>query len=219
MRFREGLVLVVVGLCVSALGFRLYQAERQTTATPDAVTIDALEKGPPKNPYVTIDEHQVFYQAVVLDIDESGELRAVYYPIYSVEHMNGVIASLARAHKGDYNAVTNEELTAAFVPKVVVKTHVYKTIADIQMAVAHQAIPTSPMTGLVLNATHDLSAHERAMLKAKMPNYDADVTLLFEEGRKPSSPPLAVGLIGSGGVLCLFGLLGLLGVALPSKRE
>ena len=88
--------------------------------------------------------------------------------------------------------------------KVLVKTNKFKTIGGIP-----DDFPLEPsLQGLVINRIHSLGKDEKNLIQQSFPQLDLTKVLILEEGRKPTSSLLALGMVLGGIVVAASGGIG-----------
>jgi hypothetical protein len=88
--------------------------------------------------------------------------------------------------------------------RIVVKSHIYKTVASLKAAVDKSAFPTENLTGMVINRVSGLNADEVRLLRQGYRDFDPDKTVIFEAGRKPTDTLTALLMIAGGAVIALI---------------
>jgi hypothetical protein len=218
MGCRGVLLLLVLGGVLFGYGFSEWQVSRNASATPEPITVEALEKGPPTNPYRVLGEHLVLYPGVVY-YKQKDEIQYVYYPITTRDRVMEAVRKMASRHGGDPRKVSDDEVLAGLDVRVVIKTRRYRTVDDLQQAIRKESFPTKDVPGMVVNSIASVGAREAELIRSSIKSFDPARVIIFEADRTPSSIAFAFAMMGGGVVLSLSALFGgLLGRRRASAR-
>ena len=174
-----------------------------TSREAKQVELAELEQGEaPTNTHLRISSHLALYGASVYEYEESkyssgapsgsAKVNHCYYPIYSVEHP--VMVAFANEEEID------EAQLGTFA--VMVKTKRFKTVNSIPDGIDEAA----SVQGLVINRIGSLDSEEKKLVKQSFPTVNFDKVLILEEGRKPSSLLITLGMLLGGLALIVVGV-------------
>ncbi|HUT10336.1 MAG TPA: hypothetical protein VMY42_07565 [Thermoguttaceae bacterium] len=197
------MVLIVGGGALVFFGGREYLVSSGASSDPVEVDLAKLEAGEtPENNHVKIGEHVSLYPASVYEYQQSkyasGEpgpdttVTHSYYPILSMEHP--FIQKLVETEGEDVPDITDFA--------VLVKTKRFKTIR----AIPDEMNTCASVQGLVINRIDSLDSEEKKLIKESFPLVKLDNVLILEEGRKPASLLLSLGMIFGGVALVVAGI-------------
>lgn len=203
------LLMLFGGFMIGSYGWGELKLANRSGSTPTAVQVVDLENKGPDKLFCTLGEHFPIAEELIYshDQDHPDRVNYCFYPIVSKEQAHEVVQKLKAAHGGDIDKVTNAEFYKALKIRVLVKTTRYHTVAELKRAIEGDQIATSNVTGMIVNDVSSLDGQEKALLRKSFPSYSETDTLIFEQGRTPTSPFLAFGIIGAGVVVGLLGLL------------
>ncbi|MFO0969376.1 MAG: hypothetical protein U0793_27790 [Gemmataceae bacterium] len=203
--WRVILVVVIGGIAMVAYGVREYLLSKDSSAEPVAIAIEDLERGVPDNPHCRLGPHfAVLDNVVYSEVKRSGSssVEHAYYPVVSVATLKDTVARLG-LRKDDPAA--GLALIQGLPVKIIVKTHRWKTVAEIRAeADRPESDFRNELVGMVVNRIDSVGSKEADLLKKATPNFDPATTIIIEEGRKPKSVALTLGLI-IGGVVLVIG--------------
>ena len=202
MAFRAFIILTALGIFLGMYGWSEFKLSRTASETPEAITIQQLEKGTPANPHRVIGPHQPVYSLVIYSEDQkTKKINYVYYPITSKDRLKALFAALARK-KGDPRKVTDQEYVKAIDVKVLVKSSRFRNEKGLKEAIDKETFPTKDVTGMIVNSVESLKTQERDMLKGRFPSFDETKCVIFEIDRKPTSTRTAIACLA--GSVALF---------------
>ncbi len=200
--FRIKIAMVVGGAVLAFFGFQEFRVSSGTSSEPLAVNLAQLEAGDvPSNPHLAIGSHYALYGGCIYEFEQSkygsgqpspsSKVTMCYYPIVSQEHP--LIQAIAdESEDFDFKNLA-----------VVVKTKRYKTFGALPDDLIAQE---SSVQGLLINRIDSLDAEEKKLLRESFPSVDVDKVMILQEGRKPSSIFLSLGMMLGGMVLSLLGI-------------
>lgn len=213
MRVLSGLRVLIFFLVIGGAAFMYGWNERSLASkagsAPVAMDVADLEaRGMPDKIYGTLGEHEPLYEQLIYSHDEKDKNSVDYcfYPIVSKKQVRATLEELAAKHKGGIDEVTNEEFYRAVPIKVIIKTKRYHNLDEIKREVESEKFPTGNIGGMIVNDVTSLTSQEENMLKSDCPKFDK-TTLIFEQGRSPSSGGLAYGAMAGGAALIVLGLV------------
>src|SRR4051794_35034805 len=89
--WRLYIILVVIGVALASYGVREYMLGKDSSAEPEAITIEELEKsGVPTNPYRKLGPHVGVMGNVVFNEEKrngSNSVTSAYYAVVSVREL------------------------------------------------------------------------------------------------------------------------------------
>ncbi len=210
-----GLVVIVIGGCLSYFGVLEYRVGSDASPEPVAIELADLEAGKPlPDNHIRIGLHHCMYNSSVIEYEydddnrktmrSSSPVNWIWSPIISDKHpymqkireLEKTYGSLKKTPKGADWPVLKD-----FV--VLLKSESYDTVGDIPDG---RKFYTS-VSGLVINRIESLGDDEKSLIRKKFPKIDFDKILIIEHGRKPSSAALSISIIVGGGVLMLIPVL------------
>jgi hypothetical protein len=112
---------------------------------------------------------------------------------------------LLAKYKGNVSKIPESEIPTLGNVKVIIKNKSFTTRSALDAALKNHTIPTSDVSGMVMNRIDGLGSEETKLLRNTYPQFDAANTVIFEVGRKPTSSGTALLLMFGGGVLILAG--------------
>jgi len=200
--FRIKIAMVIGGAVLAFFGFQEFRVSSGTSSEPLAVNLAELERGEiPSNPHLTIGSHFALYGGCIYEFEQSkygsgqpsgsSKVTMCYYPIVSAEHP--LIQAIANESEDfDFGNLA-----------VVVKTKRFKTFGALPDDILAQE---NAVQGLLINKIDSLDGEEKKLLQESFPSVDVDKVLILQEGRKPSSVFLSLGMLLGGVVLSLLGI-------------
>src|SRR5262249_13381305 len=132
---------------------------------------------------------------------DSSTVNYCYYPVISINNpFNKQVEELMAKFHGHVPAESVPQVTKC---AVLIKTKQFKTKGAIPGGIADE----DSLQGLVITSIESLGSEEKKLLKEGMSGIDLDKVVIIEDGRKPSSAMLSVGMM-AGGVLLIGGGIG-----------
>ena len=202
--FRLKIALLFGGIMLAYFGIQEARVSSGTTMEPVKVELAELENGTtPTNGHVLVGGHVADYAGCVYEYEEETQkVTHAYYPIISDDHP--FFEKLGKLYEKypDINEAPESEFPQIDDFRVLVKTKRFKT----QNAIPDGLGDESKLQGLVINLVESISREEKKMIQESFPALNFDKVLIVQEGRKPSSQMVSLGMIGGGGLLSLLGL-------------
>jgi hypothetical protein len=202
--FRLKIALLFGGIMLAYFGVQEARVSSGTTMDPAKVELAELENGTtPTNGHVLFGGHVADYAGCVYEYEEgTNKVTHTYYPIISDDHP--FFEQLGQLYQKYPNIDDAPEAEFPQIDnfRVLVKTKRFKT----QSAIPDGLGDEEKLQGLVINLVESISGEEKKMLQGSFPALNFDNVLIVQEGRKPSSQMVSMGMIGGGGLLSLLGI-------------
>lgn len=214
MGSRLKVLLIVGGGILAFFGYQEFKVGNDASPTPVPVELAKLEAGEPlPNVHVQVGEHLCLYPSSVYryktsqneeQASASSVLECIYFPIISSEHPWFEEARAAVAKYGSIDAVPDREWPEVKQFTVLVKsTKRFSTVGEIPDDWGEG----TEVSGLIVNRISKLSGEERDLVQQAFPRADLDQILILQEGRKPMSKAISLGMIAGGVILALGGVV------------
>lgn len=202
--WRLYIFLVVVGIALAGYGGREYMLGKDSSAEPEAITIEQLETGVPDNPYRRLGRHVAVLDNVVYQEVKRNGSSSVDYSYYpAVSDLEWQVA-LAKHGIGPDQKFDVGPIVRSLPIKVVVKTRRWKTVDELKAELQRdENLFRQELIGTVTNRIDSIGSKEAELLKQASPSFDPNTTVIIEEGRKPTGVGVAIALIAGGVALAV----------------
>ncbi len=176
-------------------------------AEPAEVALaEVLPGSKPENAHLKIGPHSPIWYLMVFEyeaesageeISAGSKINHLYVPIVPQDHPYLRAMDVAQ---------NEEDLPPAPDVAMILKTKKYKTYGALPEELYSN---WDGVQGVVINEIEKIGDEEMALLREGFPQLQADKVLVLEEGRKPTSPMAAYGIVAGGIVLAFAGVGGL----------
>jgi len=212
--FRVKLAAVVLGGVLAFMGFEEYRVSSGATSEPESIDLSGLEAGQDvANTHIRIGLHSAVYAGVVYrwEGDEysndgsspNARVKYAYYPIISRTHPFNVRWDALAEKYGSYDDVPEtEDFPELTTFSVLVKTERFKTVGTLPEGILDE----TERSGLLIHRIDGLDEEEKILVREGFPQVDFDKLLILEDGRKPSSAFMWMGMMAGGLLVSLTGV-------------